>query len=99
MPDVGGEDVEEVVRRLDAQPSPIAPRRTTRTRARRTGAGRRISWKTAQNVWGDLTHAFDEARHSKDKSLRVLERDPTEDLRGPERGLERSKPILSPTRS
>ena len=55
-----------------------------------------LSWKTCANAWNDITRAFDEARYSKDRSLRVLTRDPTEGVRGPERGLDREKPFLFP---
>jgi len=60
------------------------------------GGDLRFSWKTAANVWGDVTRAFDEACHSKDRSLRVLDVDPTTGVRGPERGDDRTKPILYP---
>jgi integrase len=95
MREVTRDDVEEVVRRLDAA---IAEREAHAARGGAAPGGRKpgVSWKTAANVWGDLTHAFDEACHSKDRSLRVLEIDPTDGVRGTERGVERSKPILYP---
>jgi len=56
-----------------------------------------LSWKTALNAWSDITCAFDEACNSKERSLRTLDRDPTDRVRGPERGIEREKPFLFPS--
>ena len=99
MADVSREDIEGIVARLD------------RAMAERTrwyeehaedddeeDAGRPpgLSWKSALNAWSDITCAFDEACNSKDRALRVLERDPTDRVRGPDRGIDRDKPFLFP---
>jgi len=98
MRDITPDDVEEIVRRLDSAIVERGAHYEDDDGDDDGGRGRKpgISWKTALNAWGDLTHAFDEACHSKDKTLRVLDRDPSEGVRGPERGVERSKPILYP---
>jgi len=56
-----------------------------------------LSWKTCVNAWSDVTSAFDEACNSKVPALRVLDRDPTDRVRGPDRGIEREKPFLYPS--
>jgi len=56
-----------------------------------------LSWKTCQNIWSNITCAFDEACNSKDKSMRALAVDPTDKVRGPERGIDREKPFLFPS--
>lgn len=56
-----------------------------------------IGWKTALNIWGEVTAGFDEAMSSKEKSLRVRTDNPTVGVRGPDRGVERAKPILFPS--
>ncbi len=53
-----------------------------------------ISWKTADNVWGEVTSAFGAAHKSKDLSLRVRLDDPTRDVAGPDGGVDKDKPIL-----
>jgi integrase len=55
-----------------------------------------ISWKTAKNVWGEVTAAFSQACTSKLATLRVRSDNPTRNVRGPDRGAEREKPILFP---
>lgn len=55
-----------------------------------------LSWKTAMNVWGLLTKAFDDACHAKALALRVLDTNPAEGLRGPDRGVHKSKAYLFP---
>ena len=58
----------------------------------RKGPGRgRISPKTAQNVWGELTVAFSEAANSKRRDLRVLTSNPALGIRPPERGAAKTK--------
>jgi integrase len=58
----------------------------------RKGPGRgRISAKTAQNVWGELTVAFSEAANSKRRELRVLTSNPALGVRPPERGAPKTK--------
>jgi integrase len=86
MKDVSRDDVEALVRDLDAKI-------LERARAGRLAG---ISWKTAKNIWSDTCRAFDEACSSKDPSLRVLERSPCERVRGPDGGVARAKPFLRP---
>jgi integrase len=58
----------------------------------RKGPGRgRISPKTAQNVWGEVTVAFSEAANSKRRELRVLAANPALGVRPPERGAAKTK--------
>jgi hypothetical protein len=58
----------------------------------RDGAGTgRISPKTAQNAWSELTVSFGEACSSKRRDLRILETDVTSGVQPPERGAEKSK--------
>ena len=56
-----------------------------------------LSWKSALNAWSDITRAFDEACNSKDRALRVLEKDPTDKVRGLDRGIDRDKPFVYPS--
>lgn len=79
------EDIEGVVRRLDAAVAAFMKR----------GPGEgRLSPSTATNVWGDLSHALDEAVRAKDPSLRVLSTNPARDVRGPDAGADREGQIL-----
>jgi integrase len=60
-----------------------------------------LHWKTATNVWGLLTKAFDDACRSKTLALRVLTGNPIQDalrgdVRGPDRGEKKSKTHLYP---
>ncbi len=57
-----------------------------------------LSWKTASNVWGLVTKAFDDASNSKALALRVRARNdnPATDVRGPYRGTEKAKAWLYP---
>lgn len=82
MGEIVREDIEAIVRGLDA---------------RVEDEEAKFTWKTAANVWGDVTRAFDEAVNSKDRSLRVLTKDPSDGVRGPDRGDTREKPFLFPT--
>ena len=58
----------------------------------RDGAGKgRLSPKTAQNAWSELTVAFGEASSSKRRDLRIVSADPTTGVQPPERGATKSK--------
>jgi integrase len=83
---VGRSDLEKVVGKLDAA---IGERVSDPEKG--------LAWTTAANVWGDVTAAFDEACASKNADLRVREDNPATTVRGPERGIERAKPILYPS--
>jgi integrase len=56
-----------------------------------------LSWKTAKNVWGLVTKAFDDACRSKTRALRVRKDNPAKDVRGPDQGTKRSKQYLYPS--
>jgi integrase len=56
-----------------------------------------LGWKTAGNLWGLVTKLFDDARRSKRRDLRVREDDPTEGVRGPDRGPSRARNYLYPS--
>lgn len=62
---------------------------------KRVRAGK-MSWKTAVNVWGNVTKAFDDAAHSKDPTLRVRADNPAVGIRGPDRGVKKVKAFLFP---
>ena len=51
----------------------------------------RLSPKTAQNVWSELTVSMGEACSSKRRDLRVIETDPTNGVQPPERGASPAK--------
>jgi integrase len=55
-----------------------------------------LEWKTARNVWGVVSKAFDDAGHSKTLALRVLTENPAAGVRGPDRGAEKAKAYLYP---
>jgi len=78
-------DIERIVARLDAAIAAF--------QAHGPGGGR-LSPATGQNVWGVMTHAFDEAVNAKDPKLRVLAVNPCADVRGPEGGPDRQGQIL-----
>ena len=59
--------------------------------------GGELAWKTARNVWATTTKACDDARSSKDDSLRVRTDDPTDGVEGPDGGVERGKAYLYPS--
>lgn len=80
MADVSADDLEGIVREIDA--------------AIHSGA---IRWKTGDNIWGDVTAAFNEACRSKEPSLRVRSDNPTLTMAGPDRGDEAAKTILYPS--
>ena len=91
-------DLEGVVRKLDAaiqeradwfeEHSDDEP-----TKGRRPG----LAWKTAWNVWGEVTDAFREACTSKVVELKVRDDNPATNVQGPDRGEDREKPILYPS--
>lgn len=55
-----------------------------------------LAWKTAFNVWGYLGSLFADARDAKDRGLRVRDDNPTDGIRGPDRGAEKQKAYLYP---
>jgi integrase len=57
------------------------------------GAGR-LAPSSATNIWGDVQHAFAEAKSAKDPGLRVLTVNPAADVRGPDPGDDRQGQIL-----
>ncbi len=57
-------------------------------------AAKKISAKTADNVWGDVTGLFKQAQKSKEPTLKVRDDDPTRDVLGPDAGIEKRKPVL-----
>jgi integrase len=82
MASVTREDIEDVRDALDA----------VILEYDRKGPGRgRISAKTAQNAWGELTVAFSEAANSKRRDLRILALNPALGIRPPERGSPKTK--------
>lgn len=56
----------------------------------------KLSWKTALNVWALVVKLFDDAHKAKALSLRVLDRNPAADVRGPDRGVRKAKVYLYP---
>ncbi|HEY6464286.1 MAG TPA: site-specific integrase, partial [Polyangiaceae bacterium] len=78
--------LEAIVRRLDR-----AVVAWTKAGGKR-GSG--ISPSTAANVWGDVTHAFDEMIRSKEPSLRVLTVNPCDAVRGPDAGGDRQGQVV-----
>ncbi len=57
---------------------------------------RRISWKTAVNVWGLVAKLFRDACSSKVRALRVRESNPADGIAAPERGVKKAKTYLFP---
>ena len=55
-----------------------------------------LSWKTAANVWGLVTKALSDACGSKVRALRVRDDNPAQGVRGPDRGVHKSKAWLYP---
>lgn len=55
-----------------------------------------LSWKTARHCWGLVTKMFSDACRSKRIDLRVREDNPSKDVRGPDRGVEKAKSYLYP---
>lgn len=56
-----------------------------------------IRWKSALNIWGTVTKAFDDAHRGKILELRVRSDNPAKDVRGPDRGVETEKVHLYPS--
>jgi integrase len=56
-----------------------------------------ISWKTAANIWGTATKMADDAAESKDDAIRCRTDNPSEGVRGPDRGAKKSKQFLYPS--
>jgi integrase len=56
-----------------------------------------ISWKTAWNVWSEVTSGFYEAHTSKVEALKVRDGNPAADVQGPDRGIDRENPVLFPS--
>ncbi len=56
-----------------------------------------LAWKSAVNVWGLLTKMFDDACHSKVRSLRVLSENPAAGVQGPDHGNKKAKAYLYPS--
>ena len=54
-------------------------------------------WKTAQNAWGLVAKAFDDACNAKTRGLRVRRDNPAQGVRGPDRGEKTGKVYLYPT--
>lgn len=63
------------------------------------GMRRNFSAKTAENVWSCVRKLFDDACHSKVLDLRVLTVDPTDRVRGPDAGVDKSKVAPFPSES
>src|SRR5262249_19633833 len=57
----------------------------------------KLSWKSAVNVWGIASKMFDDACGSKDRALRVRKDNPAAGVRGPDRGVRKSKAFLWPS--
>jgi integrase len=56
-----------------------------------------LHWKTARNVWGLVSKAFDDAARSKTLELRVRKDNPAKDVRPPDEGTERGKQFIYPS--
>lgn len=56
-----------------------------------------LSWKTALNAWGLVSKLFADACSGKPRDLRVRTDDPTERVRGPDRGARKGKQFLYPS--
>lgn len=55
------------------------------------------AWKTAINVWGHVAKMFADAWNAKTRELRVRNDNPAKDVRGPDRGVVKSKAGLYPS--
>jgi integrase len=55
-----------------------------------------LSWKTAGNVWGNVSKMFGDAYRSKVLALRVLTENPAAGILGPDKGVKKSKAHLYP---
>jgi integrase len=56
-----------------------------------------ISAKTARNVWGTATRMCDDALSHKSDALRCRNDNPAQDVRGPDRGANKSREFLYPS--
>jgi integrase len=56
-----------------------------------------LHWSTATKVWGVATKMFRDSVESKVAALRVLETNPFQGVKGPERGVRKGKQWLYPT--
>lgn len=57
---------------------------------------KKLSWKTALNAWAIVNKAFSDSCNGKVRSLRVRKDDPTDGVRGPDRGATRAKAVFFP---
>lgn len=55
-----------------------------------------LRWKSAINIWGTVTKAFDDAHRGKISELRCREDNPCKSVRGPSRGVDTAKVHLYP---
>jgi integrase len=55
-----------------------------------------IGWKTAFNIWGLVTKAFDDAVNAKKRDLRARPDNPCTGIKGPERGKRKAKQYIFP---
>jgi integrase len=55
-----------------------------------------FSWHTARLVWALVSKMFDDAAFSKTRALRVRDDNPAAGVRGPDRGIKKSKAYLYP---
>lgn len=53
-------------------------------------------WKTAINIWACCRKLFTDAAEAKDRTLRVLQINPTKGVPGPDKGSDRQKQMLYP---
>jgi integrase len=56
-----------------------------------------LAWKTASNVWVLVTKMFGDAVNAKRRDLRAREDNPAKNVKGPERGEDKSKQYLYPS--
>ncbi len=93
MKDVERADIEALICELDEK-----VRERARQHEGKGVPGKRVglSWKSALNIWSDTSRIFAEACESKDPALRVLSKNPTENIRGPDKGVARTQPFLRP---
>ena len=56
-----------------------------------------ISWKTASDIWGTAVKMANDAANSKHSSLRCRDENPSEGVRGPDRGAAVAKQYLYPS--
>jgi hypothetical protein len=55
-----------------------------------------MSWKTAWNVWANVTKMFRDAQNAKQKDLRVREDNPCDRVAPPDRGAHKAQQFLYP---